>query len=112
VLPRSNESSLRCQPARGVAGVEGVAWLEQQERRLDLGEGLVGATTRDDMYIARSEDSVAFVHPYGQTSPQDEEELVGFGMPVSGELALNLYDSHVVVVTTAIVLGVQCSPTA
>lgn len=54
--------------------------------------------TRDDIRIARSENDVALVHPDGQTSRQNKEELVSLWMAVPSELALNLCHSHVVVV--------------
>jgi SAM-dependent methyltransferase len=52
----------------------------------------------DDEELARREHHVAVSHLNGELSFEDHEELAGVGVPVPGELALELHDPDVVVV--------------
>ena len=54
--------------ARGTTGIYGLAGLEQEQRSLDLGTGLMGCAARDDVGVALLEDYFAAVHLDAQTA--------------------------------------------
>jgi hypothetical protein len=92
----SSTSAVSSPPAS--PGVDDRARLEQKHRGLGIGPRTVLDTTRDDEQLPRPEHRIAVWHLNGEPSAEDQEELVGVGVPVPGELAPELHDPDVVVV--------------
>jgi len=53
---------------------------------------------RYDEKLARAEYDITISQLDGELSVEDQEELIGVGVPVPGELALDLHDPDVVIV--------------
>jgi hypothetical protein len=81
-----------------IAGVDDRARLEQKHRGFGIGLRTVLDTAGDDEELPRPEHHIAVSQLNGELSVEDQEELVGVGVPVPGELALELHDPDVVVV--------------
>src|SRR5215510_4495667 len=81
-----------------IASVDDCTGLEQKRCCFDIGARTVLDAAGDDEELSRREHHIAVSHLNGELSVEDEEELVGVGVPVPGELALNLHDPDVVVV--------------
>lgn len=86
------------QLSAGIAGVDDPARLEKEYRSLDVGSGAVLGAAGHDKELAWREHDAAVSHLDGELSVEDQEELVGVGVPVPGELALDLHDPDIVVV--------------
>ena len=69
------------------AGADDRAGLEQRHRGFGIGLRTVLDAAGDDEELARHEHHVAVWHLNGELSFEDQEELVGVGVPVPGELA-------------------------
>src|SRR6266511_1466665 len=87
--------------AAGVAGVRGPARLDQQDMSLLVRARAVLDAARDDEDLARVELDVPLAELDRQVPFQDEKEIVGVGMGVPDELALNLDELELVVVQVA-----------
>jgi hypothetical protein len=81
---------LGSQFSASIAGVDDRAGLEQQHSGFGIGLRTVLDAAGDDEELPRREDYVAVSHLDGELSVEDQEELVGAGVPVPGELALKL----------------------
>ena len=81
-----------------IAGVDDRAGLEQQHRGFGIGPWTVLDAAGDDEELPRPEHHIAVSHLDGEPSVEDQEELIGVGVPVPGELTLDLHDPDIVVV--------------
>jgi hypothetical protein len=81
-----------------IAGVDHVARFEQKYCGLGVGAWAVLDTARHDEKLARPEHDITISQLDGELSVKDQEELIGAGVPVPGELALDLHDPDIVVV--------------
>jgi len=95
------DAPLRGQWTRRIARILRVARFKQQDRRLYTGNGLVAVAARDDVRVAWRELNVSIIHPNRQLARKHEEELVRVRMAMTGELAANSRDPHVVIVDDA-----------
>ena len=95
------DAPLRGQWTRRIARILRVARFKQQDRRLYTGNGLVAVAARDDVRVAWRELNVSIIHPNRQLARKHEEELVCVRMAMTGELAANSRDPHVVIVDDA-----------
>src|SRR5215472_18992423 len=84
-------------PAR-VSGVDDAARLNQQDGSLLVGARAVLGAARDDIELASPDRYVPAAQADGKRALDDEEELVGIGMRVPGEVAEQFHDLDVVVV--------------
>ena len=93
IRPKHRQSGefldLGSQFSAGIAGVDDLAGLEQQYHGFGIGLRTVLDAAGDDEELPRREDHVAVSHLNGELSVEDQEELVGVGVPVPGELALD-----------------------
>ena len=94
-------AELRRECARRVARVHRPPGLDEQRRHLAVGARAVLHTARHDIDVARAEfhvTAVGVAESDDETARHHEEQLVGIGVRVPGELALRLEHLHVVVV--------------
>src|SRR5215470_2979708 len=82
----------------GISGIDHAAWLNEEDRGLDVGARAVLGPARNDEKLARTERDHAAPQLDRQPPVDDQEEFVGIGMPVPGEVAKHLHDLYVVVV--------------
>jgi AcrR family transcriptional regulator len=86
------------QLAAPIAGVDHAARLEQHQGRLDLRARAVLDTARHDEQLPGPEHDIAVPQLNRQLPVEDQEKLVGVGVLMPGELALDLHEPHVVIV--------------
>src|ERR1022692_3043934 len=86
------------QLSASTTGVNNAARLQEEHRRFGIGARAVLDTARHDEEFPRPQHDVAIAQLDGELPVQDQEELIGVGVLVPGELALNLHDPDVVVV--------------
>src|SRR5262245_24256471 len=84
--------------ARHVAGVDGASGLDEHDPALLSGHGLVFKTSRHDEHVTRTQRDVPISEMDRHLAVQDDEDLIGLGMTVPDELALDLDELEVVVV--------------
>jgi hypothetical protein len=90
----------RCLRA-GVARVRRPVRLDQEDVRLFIGDRAVLDAARDDEEVSLAELDVPVAQLDRQPPLEDEKEIVGLGVRVPDELALDLADLDLVVVVVA-----------
>jgi hypothetical protein len=95
---QASRSTSRSSFSASVAGVDGAARLELQHRGFGVGARAVLNPAGHNEKLPRPQYDIAISHLDGQLSAEYQEELVSVGMPVPGELALDLHDPDLVVV--------------
>src|SRR5262249_34652770 len=93
------------QLAASVASVDDAAWLEEEQCGFGVGARAVLRAAGHDEDLPWCQHDVAIAHLDGELSAEYQEELVGVGVLVPGELPLDLHDPDVVVVDLGDFLG-------
>ena len=81
-----------------IASVDHAAGFEQEHCGLGVGARAMLDAAGHDEKLVRPEYDITISQLDGELSVEDQEELIGVGVPVPGELALDFHDPDVVVV--------------
>src|SRR6266700_1632475 len=99
VPPAASGQRLRLRRHRpaGIAGVDDATRLDEEHRGLDVGSRAVLGPAPHHEQLTRREADVTVAQLQDHRAVDDEEELIGVGVGVPGEVALYLHDLDVVV---------------